>query len=193
MDSTTFHSGIGAGDHADGPIEPLISTTRFSIFPRFGSLRSASATFWSGPTATSVIAPGFFLTVSTMKSAAGWAMGCVAVKSSAHANWKSRLSEVFRPTATGTSARPPAWSSLHATFARAGVLPSPIVTPTSSTSGDSMANPSAHASSMSPPMSVSRMTLTFSCASAEVGSAAAARAARVTIQMSNGLCMVSEL
>ena len=146
-----------------------MSTTRLNSFAMPGSFRSASATFCERSDGDQRDLAGLLAHGLDDEVGGGLGTGCLAVKSSAQANWILGIGRaVLRPTATGTSSRPPACSSLHATFARAGVSPSVMVTPSSSMSGDCIANPSAHASSMSPPMSVSRITLRR-CADASAG------------------------
>ena len=69
------------------------------------------------------------------------------------------------PTATGTSVRPSRYRSLHASLARCAVSASVTVTPTKSKVGLFNAYPSAHPSSISVPISVSRQpSLRVCCA-----------------------------
>ena len=137
--------------------------------PSFGSFRSASATFCSGPTATSVISPG--CRAQRLDDEVGGRLGDRPLGGEVLGPGElvvdlSPGAASARPTATGTSSRPLTCSSLQATFARAAVSPSRDGDAESSTSGDTISNPSAHASSMSVPMSVSSRTFIRCCAPA---------------------------
>ena len=95
---------------------------------------------------------------------------------------------VGRPTATGTASRFAVCRSLHATRARAGVLPSVMVTARSSNSGAFIAKPRAQASSMSVPISVSRMILMRGfCAAAVSAQTSMARIAHTRVQEPGGV------
>src|SRR5580765_3760430 len=162
-----LYSGIGprSGTYPKSPyprlIEPPISTTRLSFLNARESRSIAPPILVSGPIATSVISPGAFRVCSSRKSTASIFFSTGAPSLAQRACEKLALLLEVIPSAIGIPVEPFSFRKRCTSCARNSVSPQAVEIPTISTSGLRKASASANTSSMSSPISVSRMILVF--------------------------------
>ena len=134
-------------------------TTRFSMRKAAGSRSISAPTLLSGAISIRVIWPGLARIVFAIHAIASVSVSRGRGKRLAHDAWvNTLLAFVGTPMNTGILCCPVSHKRPSTNCARSPVLPHAVVTPSSFSSGLVNTRASAYASSMSSPISVSRIT-----------------------------------